>query len=134
MKHTSCTLAAAFVTLLGATMSCGTQSSAASGPSGTRLALYEPADQSMAQGESNKVSISVDRRGFADAVSITFLNLPDGVRVTGDSIRAGESSTEFVLVASPTAHVVDQQIVTVKAQGSDITTSQTFELTVKAKA
>jgi hypothetical protein len=134
MKHTSCTLAVAFVTLLGATMSCGTQKSAASGPSGTRLALSEPADQSMAQGESNKVAITVDRHGFADEVSITFSNLPDGVRVTGDTIKAGDSTRDFVLIASPTARVVDKQIVTVKAQGSNITTSQTFELTVRAKA
>lgn len=131
MKHIPFTLS--LLTLLGATMSCGTQSSA-SGPAGTRLALTEPGSQSMTQGESNKVAIQVARTGFADAVRITFSNLPDGVRVDGDTIRAGESSMDFVLVASPTARVVDKQIVTVKAQGANITTSQTFELTVKSRA
>jgi hypothetical protein len=131
MKHIP--LAISLLALLTATMSCGTQSSA-SGDAGTRLALNEPGNQSMDQGASNKVAIHVARTGFADPVRITFSNLPEGVRVEGDTIRAGESTMDFVLVASPTARVVDKQIVTVKAQGAKITTSQTFELTVKSKA
>lgn len=88
----------------------------------------------MTQGESNKVASHVARTGFADPVRITFSNLPDCVRVDGDTIKSRDASMDFVLVASPTARVVDKQIVTVKAQGASITTSQTFELKVKAKA
>ncbi len=132
MKHVSFAAAVSLV-LLGATVSCSKES-AASGPSGTRLALTKPADQRMAQGESNKVAVAIDRTGFADPVHITFSNLPEGVRVEDDIIPAGDSKKDFVLVAAPTAVVVEKQIVTVRAKGSSITTSQTFELSVKAKS
>ena len=81
-----------------------------------------------------KVGISIERTGFADPVSITFSNLPEGVRVDGDTILAGDSKKDFVLIASPTAAVADKKIVTVSAKGAGINTSQTFELTVKAKS
>ena len=110
-----------------------TKESAASGRSGTRLALNKPADQTMQQGDSNKVAVSVDRTGFADAVNVKFSNLPAGVRVTEESIPAGDSSRDFVLVAAPEAAVVTKQIVTVQARGQGIDTSTTFELTVKPK-
>ncbi len=132
MKHISSILALSFITVLGATMGCRGES-AASGPSGTRLALSTPADQRMAQGDSNKVAISIDRTGFGDAVTITFANLPEGVRVDGDTIPAGDSKKDFVLVATPTAKIVETQIVTVTAKGSKISTSQTFKLSVTAK-
>lgn len=106
---------------------------AASNRDGSRLALKEPADQTVAQGASNPIKISVERTGFADAVSISFSNLPTGVRVEGDSIPAGESSKDFVIVAAPDAQVVNNKVVTVRAKASGIDTSQTFELTVKAK-
>lgn len=133
MKHISFIFAVSLLTLLGATMSCSKES-AASGPAGTRLALIKPADQRMAQGESNKVTIAIERTGFADPVQVTFSNLPEGVHVVEDAIPAGDSKKDFVLVAAPNAAVVEKQIVTVKVMGSSITTSQTFELTVKAKS
>lgn len=119
--------------LLIAMISCKGGSSAGSS-AGTRLALSEPSNQSMAQGESKKVAIHIERTGFADPVRITFANLPSGVRVESDTILAGDSSREFVFVASPTAAVVDKQIITVTAKGSSISTSQTFEISVKSKA
>ena len=130
MKHVPL-LVASFL-LLAAT-SCSKES-AASGSSGTRLALTKPSNQSMTQGGSEKVGISIDRTGFADPVSVTFSNLPEGVRVDGDTILAGDSKKDFVLVATPTAPVVEKKVVTVTAKGAGITTSQTFELTVKAKS
>ena len=130
MKHVPL-LVASFL-LLAAT-GCSKES-AASGSSGTRLALTKPSNQSMTQGGSEKVGISIDRTGFADPVSVTFSNLPEGVRVDGDTIMSGDSKKDFVLVASPTAPVVEKKVVTVTAKGAGITTSQTFELTVKAKS
>ena len=132
MKHITSALVLSLITVLGATMGCSKES-AASGPSGTRLALSAPTDQRMVQGDSNKIAISVDRTGFGDAVTITFANLPEGVSVEGDSIPAGDTKKDFVLVATPTAKIVEKQIVTVTAKGSSITTSQTFKLTVTAK-
>lgn len=132
MKHASVVLAASLLALLGATSGCGKES-AASGPVGTRLALTQPSNQHMAQGESNRVAISIERTGFADAVEVSFSNLPSGVKVADDTIPAGQSNKDFVLVAQPTAAVVEKQIVTVTAKGRGISTKQTFELTVKAK-
>ena len=133
MKHVSFPCVISLLVLLGTTTSC-VKESAASGTAGTRLALAKPADQRMAQGDSNRVAIAVERTGFGDAVRVTFSNLPEGVKVDADTIIAGDSKRDFVLVAAPTAAIVELQIVTVKAVGSSITTSQTFELSVKAKS
>jgi hypothetical protein len=130
---------AAFVTavslfaLLAFTPGCSKES-AASGREGTRLALTKPSDQTLTQGESNDISISIERTGFADAVQVSFSNLPRGVRVDESAIPAGDNSKKFVLIAAPDAAVVTKQIVTVQARGAGITTPQTFELTVKPKS
>jgi hypothetical protein len=126
MKHIS--IAAAISLGLLVFSGCGTESSASRG--GSRLALTEPVDQSMLQGQSNRVAVAIARTGFADAIRVTFSNLPQGVRVDGDTIPAGDSSRDFVMIAAPDARVVNRHIVTVQAQGAGITTSQTFELTV----
>lgn len=112
---------------------CGKQS-AASSRDGSQLALKEPADQTMKQGESNRVAVAIDRTGFADAVKVTFSNLPQGVRVDDDTIPAGDSSKDFVLIAAADAAVVNKHIVTVHALSHGIDTTQTFALTVKPRA
>ncbi len=132
MKHLTTKVLLSLVTLVAVTTSCGKES-AASGRTGTRLALTAPANQQLVQGQSNKITIAVERTGFADAVQIAFSNLPSGVRVEGDAIPAGDSSKAFVLIADPTAALVEKAIVTVAAKGSGISTSQTFEVSVKAK-
>lgn len=110
-----------------------TKESAASGTGGTRLALSKPSNQTLTQGESNKVAVSVDRTGFAEQVRVSFSNLPSGVSVADTTIPPGDSSKDFVLVAAADAEVVDKRIVTVRAEGAGIDASQTFELTVKSK-
>lgn len=123
------TLGAAFLIALA---SCSKET-AASGRANTRLALNKPANQTVKQGDSDKVAVSIDRTGFADAVKVSFSNLPMGVKATEDTIPAGDASRDFVLVAAPDAQVVDKQIVTVHARGNGIDLSQTFELTVKPR-
>ena len=112
---------------------CSKQTEAA-GPGGLRLGLTDPADQTITQGESNEISISVDRQGFAEPVQITFSNLPRGVRVDEGTIPAGDNNRDFVLIAAPDAQVVEKQLVTVTAKGGGAAPTQTFELTVKAKS
>jgi len=124
------TLGAAFLFALA---SCSKET-AAGGRANTRLALSKPANQTIQQGDSNKVAVSVDRTGFADPVKVSFSNLPMGVKVTEDSIPAGDSSRDFVLVAAPDAALVEKQLVTVHARGNGIDLSQTFELTVKPRS
>lgn len=101
---------------------------------GSRLSLKEPADQTIRQGESNRVAVHVDRDGFGDVVKVQFTGLPRGVTVQEDTIPAGDSSRDFVLVASTDATIVERQIVTVHANGNGMNTTQTFELTVKPRA
>lgn len=132
MQRISCVATLAAASLFAVLAGCAKESSAA-GRSNTRLSLSKPANQSMTQGTSNKVAISIDRGGFADAVKVAFSNLPRGVRVDEGQINAGESSHDFVLIAAPDAQLVENHNVTVTARGSGIETTQTFELTVKAK-
>lgn len=132
MTRVSYFVAASLFALLGATASCSKEASA-SGPAGTKLDLSKPFDQTITQGGSNKVAISIDRTGFADPVQVSFSNLPVGVTVDGTSIPSADEKKDFTLIAEPTAPVVSKQIVTVTAKGAGLSTTQTFELTVKAK-
>jgi hypothetical protein len=129
MSRTS-VVAAALLSLLA--VGCNKQAEAG-GRQGTMLALNDPSDQTITQGASNPISISVDRHGFADAVQVSFSNLPTGVRVQESAIPAGDSKRDFVLVAAPDAQIVNNHIVTVTARGSGAAPTQTFELTVKPK-
>lgn len=101
---------------------------------GSKLTLNEPANQTMRQGESNRVAVTVHRSGFSDPVRVTFSNLPHGVSVRDDTILPGDSSKAFVLVATNDAAVVEKQIVTVHALANGMETMQTFALTVKPRA
>jgi len=132
MTRVSFFVAASLFAVLGATASCTKQASA-SGPAGTKLDLSKPSDQTITQGEANKVAISIDRTGFADPVQVSFTNLPAGVTVDGNSIPSADENKDFSLVAAPTAPLVNKHIVTVTAKGASISTTQTFALTVKAK-
>jgi hypothetical protein len=125
-------LAAVSVLSLFAVTGCSKKAEAA-GRDGTKLSLSDPADQTITQGTTDKVSISIDRAGFAEPVQITFSNLPAGVRVDESTIPAGDSKRDFVLIAAPDAQVVNKQLVTVNARAQGANASQTFELTVKAK-
>ena len=129
----SALLASTLVAALLAGLAGCTKESSASGRGNTRLALNKPTNQTVKQGDTDKVKVSIDRSGFGDAVKVSFSNLPTGVKVTEDTIAAGDSSKDFVLVADPTATVVNNHIVTVHAKGAGIDTSTTFELTVKPK-
>jgi hypothetical protein len=111
---------------------CSKQSEAA-GRNGTALGLGDVKDQTITQGSTNDVGISIDRKNFADAVQISFDNLPAGVRVEGKEIPAGESRKDFRLVAAPDAALVTNHLVTVSARGSGAALTDTFQLTVKAK-
>jgi len=101
---------------------------------GSRLTLNEPSNQTIRQGETNRVAVHIAREGFGDAVKVAFSNLPRGISVQEDTIPAGDSSKDFTLIASTDAAVVERQIVTVQANGAGMNTMQTFELTVKPRA
>lgn len=131
MKHQSF-VSASLLALVAFTAGCKKES-AVGGPNGT-LELTKPSNQSLAQGQSNPVSISIDRHGFANPVDISFSNLPKGVTVNDDVIPAGDSKKNFVLIAAPDAAIVEKHVVTVRAKALGLNPSQTFELTVKPKS
>lgn len=108
-------------------------SAVATGADGTRLALFKPANQWLKQGGLNQINLIVQRTGFRDAVEVKFVNLPKGVRVDGTSLAEGEATRDFVLIAEPDAQIVGAHPVTVEVRSHGLTTSQVFELHVKAK-
>jgi hypothetical protein len=108
-------------------------SAAAAAPDGARLALLKPANQWLKQGSTNRINLIVRRTGFSDPVDVNFLNLPAGVRVEGNSIPEGASTRDFVIVADENAAIVADQPVTIEVHSHGLTTSQAFELSVKAK-
>src|SRR5262245_38642636 len=108
-------------------------SAVATSPDGARLALLKPANQWMKQGSTDRVALIVQRTGFRDAVDVKFVNLPKGVTVEATSIPEGESAKDFVLVAAADAAIVADHPVTVEVRSHGLTTSQAFQLSVKAK-
>jgi len=101
---------------------------------GSRLTLNEPSNQTIHQGETNRVAVRVQRDGFGDPVKVSFSNLPRGISVQEDTIPAGDTAKDFTLIAATDAVVVERQLVTVHANSSGMNTVQTFELTVKPRA
>ena len=132
MKH-PVSLVFALSILIATTTSCAKESAAA-GRATARFTLTGPVDQQLAQGATQKFTVTVDRTGFAEAVQVRFTGLPTGVKVEGDVIPAGLAKQEFQLIAAPTAAVGDKQIVTITATAVGVTAVQTFALTVKPKA
>jgi hypothetical protein len=100
------------------------------------MALVEPADQTVKQGESGRVPIAVTRESFTGPVEIRFENLPRGVSVAESDtvIPAGDNLRSFTLVAAADAAPVKNHQVIVRATGStDLRSTEVFELTVAAR-
>jgi len=114
----------------------GCKQTAVEGPSGKKLTLMKPADQTIKRGETNQVKVSINRDNFRDTVSITFDDLPNGVQVQDKDkkIAAEESSGVFTLVADPKADLVTNHNAKVTAMGPDgMKVTETFKVTVKEK-
>ena len=115
---------------------CGKMSSTVSGTSGRKLTLVAPADQSLNQGDNNKVALAIVRQNFEDAVEIEISELPKGVTVAGGtklSIPSGMLKTDTItLVAEKDATVVNDHRVRVTAKGPEgISVTEFFNLTVR---
>jgi hypothetical protein len=127
----------AFVAVATFPLLVGCQGSTVKGPGDKALKLTKPADQTLTQGDSNKVKVSINRDKFDDAVELRFENLPKGVKVEPEKdvkIAAKETSTEVTLVAEKDADVVSNHEVRVTASGpGDMKVTENFKLTVKDK-
>lgn len=101
-----------------------------------RLTLLKPADQTIRQGEMNKVAIAINRDNFSDPVTVRFDNLPRGIHVmeSEKKIESGENIVSYTLHADPDADLVGKHLVNVTVEGPDgLATTETFALTVKGK-
>jgi len=100
-----------------------------------KLTIKGPTGQSIKQGDSNQVSISVNRDNFNDAVTIRLEDLPKGITCVEDKVvvPAGEKSIKLTLKAAPDAEIGEHDVkIDATAPGIDENV-QTFKLNVKDK-
>jgi hypothetical protein len=112
---------------------CG--KSTVEGEGGKKLTLVNPANQSLTQGETNDVAITVARSEWDGSVAVEFENLPNGVTIAnpGD-IPADDNLRNFTLQAAADADVVSDHVVKVIARGPDgMQVSETFKVSVSRK-
>jgi hypothetical protein len=106
------------------------------GPDETSLTLARPADQSMRQGETNQVSIMIQRQNFSKAVPVDFSGLPSGVKIIEKDLEipSGDATRTFTLYADNDAELVSNHKVLVTVEGPGGTkVTEIFRLSVKAK-
>jgi hypothetical protein len=114
----------------------GCKHAAVEGPSGKKLTLTKPADQTLKRGQTNQVKVMINRDNFRDPVTIDFENLPKGVSVQDKDkkIAAEDNSANFTLVADANADLVTNHEVRVTATGPDgMKVSEAFRVSVKEK-
>lgn len=98
------------------------------------LTLAAPGDQTIKQGGTAKVKVSITRENLTDPVELKLTDLPDGVKVDGTpTIAKDANSTEVMLKADDTAKEVKNHTVKVWATSGTLKHDATFKLTVTKK-
>lgn len=138
MSNTQIKFLALVMVGLGIVGGCGEVSTTVTGTSNRKLTMVAPADQSVRQGDANKVALVIVRQNFEDAVEIEIADLPSGVTVAGGNkltIPSGMLKVDtMTLVADKDASVVTDHLVSVTASGPDgISATEFFKVTVKAR-
>lgn len=138
MKLPRCITFAAAILGITALTSCDAASSTVSGPSGRKLSLVKPADQSVRQGDAEKFAVVIVRQKFDEAVELVVADLPKGVSIAGGKsliIPAGAVKLDsMTLVADADAAVVKDHRVSLTAKGPDgISVTEFFTVTVKVR-
>lgn len=114
----------------------GCEKATVEGPGGKKLSVTKPSDQSVKQGDTDSVKVSISRTNFRDAVTVRFDNLPQGVEIQDKDkkIPAEETSATFTLKAAPDAKIVENHEAKVTVTGPDgMSASEPFKVTVKGK-
>lgn len=130
LRVSVCTLLATILVVAGC------QKATVEGPSGKKLTLIKPANQTIKQGDTDKVTVRVNRDNFRDAVTVHFDQLPQGIKVQDQdtTIPAGDSLATFTLKAEPNAPPVDKHETSVTAEGPDgMKVTERFQISVKEK-
>jgi hypothetical protein len=115
----------------------GCQQSTVEGPDKKKLTLKKPMDVTIKRGDTNQVTVSIDRGNFRDPVSVSFDNLPKGVTVQDKDtkINSGDSSAKFTLKAADDAELVTNHETKATVTGPDgIKVTEPFKVTVKDKS
>jgi len=102
---------------------------------GNTFVLTKPSDQTIKKGDTDKIKISVDRKGINAPLDVTFSDLPKGVSLVEKEakIAADQNSAEFTLKADADAPAVVNHQSTVSVKGGGTETSANFNTTVKDK-
>jgi len=112
---------------------CGSKT-ATEGPGGKKLTLTKPANQTLTRGAAttNGVDIKIGRDNFTDPVTVKF-DLPKGVEVTEKdmTIPTSDKSRTFNLKATPDAPPGDHTATVTATAPGNLTTTETFTITVK---
>jgi len=125
-----------FTALASLVAMAGCQKTTVEGPEGKKLTVIKPVDQTIKQGEADKVMVKISRANFRDAVTVRFEELPAGVKVQDKDakIAAGDSTATFTLQAEPNAPPVDKHQAVVTVEGPDgMKASERFQVTIKTK-
>lgn len=127
------TRCAAVIALLVAAIGC--EKTAVEGPSGKKLTLTQPSNQTMKRGETNQISISISRSNFSEAVGVKFSDLPKGTTIVEDKKIASDKNSEtYTLHSAPDADLVANSVCKVTVAGPDgMTATETFKITVNDK-
>src|SRR5262245_26792340 len=104
MKRLACALAVVAV--------CVVATSADEKKESSKLSLTVPKSVTLKPGETKDVRIQVGRDGFDEDVTITFDNLPKGVKIDkpDQKVKKGEKGADYVLIAMESATAGDHKI------------------------
>jgi hypothetical protein len=113
---------------------CSHESEAKDTKGTTQFELRAPANQTITQGTTNQVRVSVDRLEYSGEISVSLDNLPSGISIlNAGPIPVGRDYVDLTLEAKPDAPVLDNKVCTVRAKGGGAETTQQFKVSVRAK-
>ena len=87
-----------------------------------KLTLSIPSSVELKPGESKKVKVSIDRKGFDEDVKLTIDGLPEGVSAEEKSptVKKGDKDIEVTIKAAESAPAIEKKDATVKASGGGL--------------
>src|SRR4051812_19164571 len=64
------------------------------GKKGDEMKVTAPGDTTIRQGETEKITVKAERKGFNDAIDVKFDDLPKGVKVKEKDTKLDKGETE----------------------------------------
>ena len=110
----------------------GGSSTTVEGQNAMSLTLHQPSDVTLKRGEIEKIKIDVVRHNMTGPVTVSFQNLPKGVKVVDADKQIVGDNGEYNLQAAMDADLVANSQVTVTAKMPDgMGATKTFGITIK---